>query len=138
MPTTLDRCARPTCEHTRVHHSNLSGCLVQAGPGYCSCQEFVEARVTAPAPMPTPGGVTFVQEIDGVRLNKQQQAVYTLMRDGRFRTLREIADLTGFPEASVSARLRDFRKAPLNRDVQRRRRTDAGGTWEYAVLNDEA
>lgn len=40
-----DLCARPTCEHTRVHHSTLSGCLVQQGPGYCSCQEFMEQVV---------------------------------------------------------------------------------------------
>lgn len=56
-------------------------------------------------------GVTFVEERDGKRLAKQQQTVRDVMLDGEWRTLRLIAQITGAPEASVSARLRDLRKA---------------------------
>jgi hypothetical protein len=47
---------------------------------------------------------------EGVRLGTQAQAVYSLMLDGNWRSLRDIAEDTGFPEASISARLRDLRK----------------------------
>jgi DNA-binding IclR family transcriptional regulator len=35
--------------------------------------------------------------------------VFDLMADGRWRSLDEISDLTGYPQASVSAHLRGFR-----------------------------
>lgn len=41
-------CARPTCEHPANQHSSLSGCLVQQGPAYCPCQEFVPQGLSAP------------------------------------------------------------------------------------------
>lgn len=47
---------------------------------------------------------------DDVRLSKQYQRLFDLMRNGHWRTLREIAERTGDPEASVSAQLRHFRK----------------------------
>lgn len=137
---TVTLCARESCAHPAQDHSGIAGCLNTEDGGYCACPRLI----THDAPVrettdqgeafPTPGGATYVEEIDGQRLNRQQAAVYHLMKDGRFRTLREIADATGYPEASVSARLRDLRKRPLNRDVQRRRRTEQGGTWEYRVV----
>lgn len=142
--TDSHRCVRPGCSHYREQHTPLGGCLAMIGNGYCACAAYIGAEPAVPVQrtepvMPTPGGVTYVQEIDGIRLNRQQQVVYTLMADGEWRTLREIADVTGFPEASVSARLRDFRKAPLNREVERRRRGGAtSGTWEYAITQTPA
>lgn len=69
---------------------------------------------------------------DQIRLGNQAQAVFDLMRDGRWRTLQEIHDATGYPEASCSSRLRDFRKDRFGgHEVERRRRTE--GTWEYRV-----
>lgn len=56
-------------------------------------------------------GATFVEARDGKRLAKQQQTVRDVMLDGEWRTLGLIAQITGAPEASVSARLRDLRKA---------------------------
>lgn len=47
---------------------------------------------------------------DDTRLAGQQARIRDLMVDGRWRTLREIADATGAPEASVSAQLRHLRK----------------------------
>lgn len=55
-------------------------------------------------------GETYEHDRDGKRLGKQYIAVLRLMSDGVWRSLGEIADAVGAPEASVSARLRDARK----------------------------
>ncbi len=84
-------------------------------------------------------GDTYEPEHDKVRLNRQQQLVYSVMRDGVWRTLSEIAEETGEPEASISARLRDFRKPKFGKfDVQRRRRGEAkAGVHEYRLIDKE-
>ena len=56
-------------------------------------------------------GKTYDRPRDQIRLNAQTQRVFDLMKDGSWRTLDRIAMLTGDPEASVSARLRDLRKS---------------------------
>lgn len=50
-------------------------------------------------------------ERDQVRLSGQIERIFNLMRDGKWRSLREIAQATGDPESSVSAQLRHLRKA---------------------------
>ena len=80
------------------------------------------------------GGETFDDDLDGARLTGQMGAVWSLMRDGRWRTLNEIAAVTGAPEASVSARLRDLRKDRFGRLEVQRRRCGEGGTWRYRVI----
>jgi len=55
-------------------------------------------------------GTTYERPRDFVRLNKQAQTIFNLLADGQWRTLNRISALTGYPEASISARLRDFRK----------------------------
>jgi DNA-binding Lrp family transcriptional regulator len=62
--------------------------------------------------------------------------VYRLMVDGQWRTLAEIAEATGAPEASVSARLRDLRKRKFGGHVVARRpRGDrALGLFEYQLV----
>jgi len=55
-------------------------------------------------------GETFNHKRDVKRLNAQAQRVWDAMSDGRWWSLRELADRCGDPEASISARLRDFRK----------------------------
>jgi hypothetical protein len=78
-------------------------------------------------------GVTFVAKFDMDRLNDQMKRVYSLMSDSNWRTLSEIAKITGDPESSVSARLRDLRKPKFGGlMVNRRRRFQ--GTYEYQVL----
>lgn len=77
-------------------------------------------------------GDTFERDADGKRLGKQLLAVRALMIDGVWRTLDDISCATGFPQASVSARLRDLRKPRFGRyDVERRRKTAA--TFEYRL-----
>ena len=83
-------------------------------------------------PDPPRGGATFDQARDGKRLNAQHQIVLALMVNGDWFTLRRISELTGFPEASVSARLRDFRKAEHG-GMKVDRRHVAGGLFEYRV-----
>lgn len=78
-------------------------------------------------------GSTFNPDLDSERLAKQSSRVFALMKDGRARTLREISDATGDPEASVSARLRDLRRLGLT--VNRQRRGDEKrGLFEYSVI----
>jgi RIO-like serine/threonine protein kinase len=78
------------------------------------------------------GGETFDEAKDGHRLRRQLDAVRSLMADGNWRTLDRIATVTEFPEASVSARLRQLRHEGLV--VERRRVTTTAGTWEYRVV----
>jgi len=77
-------------------------------------------------------GPTFDRALDGARLTGQLHRVLAVMRDGRWRTLREIAALVRGSEAGVSARLRDLRKARFGAHVVERRRR-FGGLFEYRV-----
>ena len=82
-------------------------------------------------------GETYEPVHDQVRLGKQALAVFELMRDGKWRTLREITEaIGGGSEAGVSARLRDFRKAKFGGHVvnRRRRGEEASGIFEYQVI----
>jgi hypothetical protein len=81
-------------------------------------------------------GETFEHDHDGPRLRRQLTRVYALMFDSRWRTLDEISEVTGDPPASISARLRDLRKARFGaHDVARRRRGEyAAGLFEYRIV----
>ena len=109
---------------------NLAGALKR------SVAEVEARRGGASMSGPHPDGSTFDAQ-DGERLGTLQQRVYRLMRDGRWRTLRVIANEAGGTEAIVSARLRDFRKDKFREsfpdvaDVDRRR-VD-GGLHEYRL-----
>lgn len=56
-------------------------------------------------------GSDYVAPRDDKRLTAQMERIFNLMQDGQFRTLKEIAERTQDPEASISAQLRHFRKA---------------------------
>ena len=47
---------------------------------------------------------------DDARLTGQLLRVWNVVRGGHWRTLREIADMTGDPEPSISSQLRHLRK----------------------------
>jgi len=79
-------------------------------------------------------GLTYDHKRDGERLTKQLEAVRDLMADGKWRTLKQIADDTNAPEASVGARLRDLRKAKFGSYVIERRYL-SHGLWEYRMVN---
>jgi len=77
------------------------------------------------------GGATYDPARDRERLGRQLCAVVELMADGKARTLQEIARETGFPEASISARLRDIRKH-YGTDAMESRRGDRN-QWIYTA-----
>lgn len=81
-------------------------------------------------------GSTFDSKKDGVRLNKQLQSVFDVMIDTQWHTLEYLEFITGFPQSSISARLRDLRKVKFGFNVvNRRRKTE--GTWEYQLIVNE-
>lgn len=55
-------------------------------------------------------GATYDHSRDSARLGDQMLAVLSIMSDGQWRTLADLASQAHAPEASVSARLRDLRK----------------------------
>ncbi len=78
---------------------------------------------------------------DKRRLTGQILRVFMAMSDGCWRTLGEIAQITGDPEASVSAQLRHLRKKRFGEYVvERRARGDREhGLFEYrVVIGDDA
>lgn len=78
-------------------------------------------------------GVTFDRERDGKRLSAQFNAVFELMKDGRFRTLTAIAMAVHAPEQSVSARLRDFKKEKFGSHKVEKYHLGAG-LWKYRLI----
>ena len=81
-------------------------------------------------------GTTFKPQFDLNRLTRQIDKVKTLMMDGKWRTLSEIGDETCYPEASISARLRDLRKERFGGySVEHRRCVNQmRGIWEYRMV----
>lgn len=71
-----------------------------------------------------------------VRLTGQIRRVYNLMRDGKKRTLCEIARKTGDPEASVSAQLRHLRKPRFGGHTVNRGYVDDGLYVYWMEVND--
>ena len=85
--------------------------------------------------MRTFGGETFDEPLDGDRLRKQLAHVRVLMSDSQWRTLKQLSVEVGAPEASVSARLRDLRKAKFGGyTVERQRVPNGNGLHRYRVL----
>ena len=80
-------------------------------------------------------GVEFVPELDEGRLTGHLGKIFCLMKDGEWRTLREINTETGSPEASVSAHLRSLRKPRFGgHEIARRRRgSPTEGLFEYRL-----
>lgn len=80
-------------------------------------------------------GETYDHDLDVKRLSRQLDRVYEAMKDGQWRTLSEIRKITGDPEGSIGARLRDLRKEKFGAFGfgQRRRGEAADGLWEFRV-----
>ncbi len=82
--------------------------------------------------LPDFDGETYDRARDHQRLTGEMAVVFRLMEDGDWRTLHEISAQTLAPEASVSARLRDLRKAKFGGHTVERRYVTAG-LWEYRL-----
>lgn len=88
--------------------------------------EQLEIQFSAPALGPA----------DYARLGAQRTAVWAVISGGGWWTLRELSEASGgHPEASCSARLRDFRRPEHGGcTILRRRRFGADrGTFEYSL-----
>lgn len=80
-------------------------------------------------------GKTYDKERDGPRLSSQLGRVFAVMRDGRWRTLRDLSSRTPGGEAALSARLRDIRKGRVpGWTMQSERIDDRSGLWRYRVV----
>lgn len=93
--------------------------------------------ISAGLPQEQFDGATFDAAQDGSRLSSQLNATRELMLDGEWRNLAQIALALRkrglhVTEASISARLRDLRKAKFGGYSVVRRRL-LGGLWEYRI-----
>jgi hypothetical protein len=89
---------------------------------------------------PRSAGPAYDPELDQKRLTGQINDIFQLMKDGKYRTLREIEDETNHPSASISAQLRHLRKPEFgSHTVDKRRRAglEENGVWEYQLLINE-
>lgn len=76
-------------------------------------------------------GSDYKPERDRARLTGQLEKIYELMKDGKWRTLEEVAKKTGAPSPSVSAQMRTLRKEPFYMTVEKRH--VGGGLYEYSI-----
>ena len=81
-------------------------------------------------------GSDYDPSTDDRRLTKQIIRIIHLMRDSAWRTLYEISNLTGDPQASISAQLRHLRKKRFgSHQINKRRKgKDSCGLWEYQLI----
>jgi hypothetical protein len=81
-------------------------------------------------------GSDYNKELDQGRLTDQYHRIFNLMSDGKWRTLQEIAFLTGDPQASISAQLRHMRKPRFGAHIVRKQRVqgrETQGLFEYQL-----
>lgn len=80
-------------------------------------------------------GDDYKRNRDDARLTGQILRVWECMSDGRWRTLREIANITGDPEASISAQLRHLRKPRFGGHTIEREYIDQG-LYKYKLIQN--
>ena len=83
-------------------------------------------------------GSDYVPDFDDKRLTGQINRIYSLMVDGKWRTLEEISKLTGDGQASISAQLRHLRKERFGSHIvnKRNRGNRESGLYEYQLLKN--
>lgn len=122
-------------EHALALFGECPSCVVAAARPSSPVEKPEQARL--PRPTPDPDGRTFRPALDRDRLGAQAQRVWNEMMDGEWHTLAGLAAATGDPEASVSARLRDFRKDGWGGHVvvaEREPTLLGDGTWRYRLV----
>lgn len=82
-------------------------------------------------------GADYKPERDNLRLSDQLARIYSVIRDGKWYTLAEIAAKTEDPEASISAQLRHLRKPRFGSHVIEREHI-SGGLYQYRMKVDES
>jgi hypothetical protein len=78
-------------------------------------------------------GADYKPARDDKRLSGQMLRIWERMKDGQWRTLQGISDITGDPQASISAQLRHFRKERFGSHTVNRRHLGQG-LYEYQLL----
>ena len=72
---------------------------------------------------------------DSARLTGQIQRIYSELQSGDWFTLRDLAEKTGAPEASVSAQLRNLRKERFgNHNIEKKHL--GNGLYTYRLIKD--
>jgi hypothetical protein len=89
-----------------------------------------------PPVKPHYNGPEYIPSRDHARLSDQTARVFDLMKDGRWRTLAQIAEATGDPEPSISAQLRHLRKERFGGHTVDRNHI-GGGLYQYRLLVNE-
>ena len=81
-------------------------------------------------------GPVYEEKHDKVRLTGQILRIFESTKDANWNTLEEIQHLTGDPQASISAQLRNLRKDRFGGHiVEKRYRGDRSkGLWEYKLI----
>ena len=78
-------------------------------------------------------GPDYVPERDWTRLTTQIGRVFTAMKDARWRSLRDISEITSDPEASISAQLRHLRKDRFGAHTVEKRHL-GNGLYHYRLI----
>jgi len=78
-------------------------------------------------------GDDYNHERDSERLTGQLLRIFEVVKDGKWRTLKEIAQHTGDPEASISAQLRHLRKPRFGSHEVEKEYIDKG-LYKYRVI----
>ena len=78
-------------------------------------------------------GPEYVPQRDWERLTSQIGRVFSCMKDGRWRSLSDIASITGDPEASVSAQLRHLRKERFGSHTVEKKHLGSG-LYHYRLI----
>lgn len=81
-------------------------------------------------------GSDIVHNRDASRLTDQLGRIKYLMTDGKWRTLQEIANITGDPPASVSAQLRNLRKVRFGSHIIEKQYL-GNGLFHYRLIIEE-
>lgn len=92
--------------------------------------------------MSTTFGPAYDPALDQERLTHQRERICGFMllasAANKWQTLREIEQLTGYPQASISAQLRHLRKSAFGGYIVQKRRREPNlqnrGIWEYIVF----
>jgi hypothetical protein len=100
--------------------------------GSLEAQAAKEGEMIEQATLPFDGR-TYSEAKDHARLKSEYERITELMCDGQWRTLARIRAATGFPEAAISARLRDHRKPKFKSQYNMESRRVRGGCWEYRL-----
>jgi hypothetical protein len=78
-------------------------------------------------------GSTYERDRDQGRLFAQLHRIKGLMSDGQWWTLPYLEECSLFPQASISARIRDLRKSKWGGHTVERRHVSKG-LWEYKLV----